>query len=388
MTLRRVHVVGAGLVGASIGLALRNQGVEVFLSDLDDRRLRLAAELGAGEPLTISSSGAGEDDEVSQIDGAADPADLVVLCVPPAQIAYVLLRVQRLGLGGTYSDVGSVKTRPQVEAERLGADLSKFVGGHPIAGRERTGPGNARADLFVGRPWVLTPTPETSEAAMSTATALVELCGARVVRLSPEDHDAAMALLSHLPQALASALASRLTGVNAEWLGLAGQGFEDMTRIADSDPGLWAEIAAGNAQRLAAELRGISSDLAALAQGVADSADAGDAAESQGSAAFSAVVQAGNLGRARLPGKHGAHRQPYVPVPVVVADEPGVLARLLTDAGAAGINVEDLSLEHSPGAPVGLCELLVRPESASELQRVLHERGWSVHEPTQSRETN
>jgi prephenate dehydrogenase len=192
-----------------------------------------------------------------------------------------------------------------------------------------------------------------------------------------------MAVLSHLPQALASLLAGRLVDVPPDWLELAGQGFRDMTRIADSDPGLWSEIASGNADQLVQELRQMGSGLTALADQLAIGPDG--VGES-----FGAVVQSGNAGRGRLPGKHGARRQPYVPVPVVVADEPGVLARLLTDAGAAGINVEDLSLEHSPGAQVGLCELLVRPEQVSELQRVLRERGWSVHATPalESRETD
>jgi prephenate dehydrogenase len=144
-----------------------------------------------------------------------------------------------------------------------------------------------------------------------------------------------------------------------------------MTRIADSDPDLWGQIASGNAGPLARLLRGLGSQMAALA----DALDGG----SGGANAFAALVARGNAGRSQLPGKHGASRQQYAAVPVVVSDEPRALARLLLDAGDAGVNVEDLSLEHSPGAPVGLCELLVDPGQAERLAKVLRERGWSVH---------
>jgi prephenate dehydrogenase len=252
--------------------------------------------------------------------------------------------------------------------------MATFVGGHPVAGRERSGPGNARADLFLGRPWVLTPTAQSDPRATAAVEELIDLCGARALLMTPEAHDAAVSLVSHLPQALASVLAARLVEADEQALELAGQGFRDMTRIADSDPDLWGQIAAGNAGPVAHLLRAVSADLEQLAGALEDASAEG------GEAAFRAAVAAGNAGRARLPGKHGEGRQVYEAVPVVIVDEPGALARLLADAGKAGVNVEDLSLEHSPGAPVGLCELFVRPNEAERLARVLRAEGWSVHQ--------
>jgi prephenate dehydrogenase len=366
MSLDRVLVIGAGLVGASVGLALRARGVAVAISDRDPDRLRLAADLGAGAPHVVDVEGPG---------GPGGGAfDVALLCVPPAAVVPELIAAQRLRLAQTYSDVSSIKTQPQADAQRLGAEISSFVGGHPLAGRERGGPGNARGDLFLGRPWVLTPSADTSPETLAQAEELVRLCGAQPLLMSPEEHDAAVGLVSHLPQALASALAARLTDAAPAAVELAGQGFRDMTRIADSDAQLWGQIAAGNAGPLGRLLRAMSGDLSRLAEAL-ESAD-------QGGPAFRDVVSAGNAGRGRLPGKHGERRQRYEAVPVVVADEPGALARLLTDAGEAGVNVEDLSLEHSPGAAVGLCELLVRPDQAGHLAAVLRERGWAVHHRT------
>ncbi|MFL6240446.1 MAG: prephenate dehydrogenase [Actinomycetes bacterium] len=361
MSLHSVLVVGAGLIGSSVGLALRPREVDVRLIDADERRLALASDLGAGRPATAESA-------------QGDPADVVVLCVPPAAVAEELLRCQRLRLGRTYSDVASIKTQPQADAQTGGADLAAFVGGHPLAGRERAGPAGARADMFLGRPWVLTPSPDSSPTAIADATELVHLCGGEPIVLTAPQHDELVARVSHLPQALASALAGRLLAGDPAALGLVGQGFRDLTRIADSEPRLWGQIAAGNRAPLARELRAVAGQLADLAHALEH--DSPEAA----AAAFEALVAAGNAARSRLPGKHGSRRQNYATLPVVVADQPGALARLLVDAGEAGVNVEDLSLEHSPGAPVGLCELLVEPAAVPRLTAVLRERGWPVHD--------
>ena len=364
MTLARVLVIGTGLIGASVGLALSGHGIEVQLSDRDPRRLGLAADLGAGRAVR----------DIGAPKPGTEPFDLVLLCVPPEAVPRELIKAQRLDLGWSYSDVASIKTQPQREAEHLGIDATRFVGGHPVAGRERSGPGNARADLFLGRPWVLTPSRQSSQQALDAARRLALLCGARPLLLTPEQHDAAVALTSHLPQAVASVLASQLVNADGETLELAGQGFRDMTRIADSDPDLWAQIAAGNAEPLAQALRGVSTQLDQLARAL-ERGDPGAAER-----AFRETVAEGNAGRGRLPGKHGEARQSYESVSVVIVDEPGALARLLADAGEAGVNVEDLSVEHSPGAPVGLCELQVRPDQADRLTTQLRKRGWSVHQ--------
>ena len=367
--VRSVLVVGAGLIGTSAGLALRDRGVSVYLADADVAAAALAADLGAGSLGRPPS----------------DP-EVVVLAVPPQAIAPLLIELQRTYLTAIFMDVGSVKVRPQVEAETAGADMSRFIGGHPMAGRERPGPAGARADLFAARPWVLTPGPATSAQSLARARAIVELCGADLFVMSAERHDAAVALVSHVPQVVATLTAARLNGVEAELVALSGQGIRDVTRIAASDPSLWTEILDANASVVLAVLDELAVDLDRVRMALrrlddksterrADTSSTTTSARAE----LTALLVAGNQGRARIPGKHGGARADYVSVPVVIPDQPGSLASLFAAAGEAGVNVEDVSIEHSPGQRVGLVELLVQPDAAASLADALRESGWTVH---------
>jgi prephenate dehydrogenase len=349
---QRIVVVGTGLIGTSVALALREHGADVSLADRDAAALRLAADLGAGEPLR----------------GGAAPADVAVLAVPPASVAATLLDAQKRGLARVYTDVASVKVRPLREAGELGCDLSRFVAGHPLAGRERSGPAAARADLFLGRPWALCPTDETTPAAVETVTAVVEACGAQAVVLGAAEHDRAVALVSHAPHVVAAAVAARLEAAPEAALGLAGQGVRDVTRIAAGDPDLWIGILGSNARPVADVLDEVAADLEATAQALRAGAGRD----------VTALLESGHAGRRRLPGKHGGLPGSYTIVPVLIPDRPGELALLFQAAGVAGVNIEDVTIEHSPGAPVGVVELSVKPDAASGLADELRARGWSV----------
>ena len=188
-----VLVVGSGLIGTSVGLALRAQGVPVHLTDTDPSRAALAADLGAG------SSGAPE----------SEPA-LVVVAVPASRVAMVTENLSSRYLNATFTDVASIKSQVQVDVQALSGVGGRFVGGHPMAGRERSGAAVARADLFEGRPWVLTPTPGTDALALARASALVAACGSDLVIADAARHDEAVALVSHAPQVVASLMAARL----------------------------------------------------------------------------------------------------------------------------------------------------------------------------------
>lgn len=355
MSLDRVGIVGAGLVGTSIGLALARRGERALLVDVDPARAKTAAALGAGE--------AGEWE-------ALGSCGHVVVAAPPAQTPVVIDRVLRLALKATVSDVCSTKTHVLAEVETLNAEMSsRFCGGHPIAGRERGGPGAAQPELFDGAAWVICPLPGSTEEARADAEELAHRCGARTAVVDAATHDAVLAAVSHAPQVVASALAARLTAVGPHAPALAGQGFRDTTRLADSDPGLWAAIAAGNAGPLAAELRA----LAGVLTGVAGSLEHGDARP------VADLVTAGRAGRAALPGKAAAPRPSWSRVGVVLPDRPGELGRLLAAAAEAGVNVEDLSIEHAPDHPVGYVDLDVRPESTDQLLAALAAAGWAAH---------
>ncbi|RAY16406.1 prephenate dehydrogenase [Actinomadura craniellae] len=355
----RVVVIGTGLIGTSIALALREHGTEVLLDDRDPVALRLAAELGAGVPLPEAA--------------LARRADLAVLAVPPGAVAATLRDAQKRGLARAYTDVASVKDRPLREAAELGCDLRGFVAGHPLAGRERSGPAAARGDLFLGRTWALCPTAATAPEAVAAVTGLVRACGARPLTVAPAEHDRAVALVSHGPHVVAAATAARLEGADDVALRLAGQGVRDVTRIAASDPELWIGILTANAEPVAGVLESVAADLARAAAALRGDVPADGLAE-----ALRELLGRGNAGRARIPGKHGERAPAYAVVSVVIPDRPGELALLFQAAGVAGVNIEDVTIEHSPGLPVGVAELAVRPEAAERLAGELRARGWSV----------
>ena len=346
--LTRVGIVGAGLIGTSAALALTAGGVEVFLADRDPEQVRLAVALGAGTAW------------------AGQQVQHAIVAVPPAVVVEELLRVQRGGLAATQSDVCSVKAGPVAAARRAGCDMTAFCGAHPIAGRERGGAVAARADLFSGRPWVITPVEATGREALDAVEQIARLCAALPVRIAPDRHDAAMAALSHLPQLVASLLAADAGLLSDEELALAGQGFRDLTRLADSDPALWAQIIDGNREQVAAAARRLSDTLLGAL---------GDDAAPQ----VARLVAGGNAGRSRLPDKIGPRPHAWEWVGVVVQDRPGELARLFTAVADWDVNVEDIHVEHSRNAPFGRLELAVAAHRATDLVTRLEGAGWVAY---------
>jgi prephenate dehydrogenase len=349
-------VIGTGLIGTSIALALREHGSSVWLADSDPAAARLAADLGAGELLP---------------DVLPVPADVAVLAVPPDAVAATLAAAQARGPAGLarcYTDVASVKQLPVAQALDLGCDMTCYVPGHPLAGREKHGPAAARADLFLGRTWALCPGQETSEDATETVTALVRECGAVPMRTEAAAHDRWVALISHAPHLVAAAMAARLEAAPAEALDLAGQGLRDVTRIAAGDIGLWVQILSANAAPVAEVLTAVAADLSEAARMLSE-----DEPKS-----VAALLEVGQAGVARIPGKHGGAPREFTVVQVVIPDQPGELARLFAATGAAGVNIEDVRIEHSPGLPVGVAELFVRPAEAQTLLDVLERGGWPV----------
>ena len=346
-----VHVVGTGLLGTSIGLALSQAGVEVWLSDTNHEHVRTASGLGAGTPYA-----------------GGDPA-LVVIAVPPDHIADVV--VDALEGTGVVTDIGSVKGLPleQISDRVDEATLARYVGSHPMAGSERSGPLAATDALFDGRPWAVTPHPGSRPDAIALVEELALLCGGVPVRMDPAEHDRAVARISHVPHLMAVLVAGRLAGAPAEHLALSGPGVRDVTRVAGGDPDLYGQIVTGNAGavvELLGEVRGqLDQLIAALSTGDRGTLDG--------------LLRRGQQGTRVIPGKHGGPTDPTAAVFVAVADEPGGLARLFADAGASGVNIEDVRIEHELGRPVGLVELVVAEGSDEQLRGTLESRGWVVH---------
>lgn len=355
-----VLIVGTGLLGASLGLALRRAGVDVRLRDHDPGVLAEAIELGAGR-----ADGA---------DGPEPAAAIAVVGVPPEATATVVTELLAEGAAEYVTDVASVKTFPVREVRALAAEPGRFVGGHPMAGGEVSGPRAALVDLFEGRPWVLCPDDRTDPHAVTRALAVVRAAGGVPVTMPPEAHDAAVALVSHAPHVVAALMARRFVDAPGNEVRLAGQGVTDVTRIAAGDPVLWTEILNANATAVAGVLRSLSSDLARVLEAL------GTSSEDDRRAVLRDMLSGGTNGRERLPGKHGAPHVEYATVTIVVDDKPGQLAALFADAGAAGVNVEDVRIEHSPGQPVGMVELDIRPEAETVLGKELRTRGWTVRD--------
>jgi prephenate dehydrogenase len=353
-------VIGTGLIGTSVALALRAAGAQVWLTDADDDAVGLAVSLGAGGPLPDAGLPAG-------------PADVAVLAVPPVAVAAELRAAQSRGLARCYTDVASVKELPLVQARELGCDMASYVPGHPLSGRERSGPAAARADLFTGRPWAICPQPDSAAAAVELVTSLATTCGAQPVLVSAADHDQWVALVSHAPHAVAAAMAARLEHAPASALALAGQGLRDVTRVAAAGAGMWVQILGANAGPASAVLREVAADLLRAAEALGSLA----AGDEQAAKEVADLLERGSAGVGRIPGKHGDPSR-FSPVQVVIADRPGELARLFQVAGTAGVNIEDVSIEHSPGLPVGVAELWVRPAAGRALAEALSAGGWPV----------
>lgn len=349
-------VVGAGMVGASVALAATGAGYVVSLIDADPRAVDLAETIGAGQ----------------QADGSTNP-DLIVVAVPPRAVPEIVVDQLRLHPKAVVTDVASVKGPILRSLDDLlePAERARFVPGHPMAGSERSGPLAARRDLFVGRAWAVLSDAGTEASARELVVAFAQACGARVVHLSGRDHDAAVALVSHLPHITAATLAGLLAQAPAEHLELAGQGVRDVTRIAAGDPRLWRQILSSNAGELARMARLAADGLSAFADQLDDAASTG------ASEALTGMLNLGVAGVSRLPGKHG-RREDFVTVDVVIPDRPGALAALFADVTSAGVNIEDIRIDHNPANEQGHAQLAVLPEAEESLARALTEHGWSV----------
>ena len=349
-----VRIVGAGLLGASIGLALRAKGVDVVLSDTSPAQLRLAVDYGAGR--------------VPRDDDA--PA-LIVVSVPPDVTADVIEAELDRFPDAVVTDVASVKLEPFRALKERGVDITRYIGSHPLAGRERGGAISARADLFIGRPWVVCRDEETRAADLALVESLALDVGAMPLEMTPEEHDSSVALTSHVPQVVASLLAGRFATADEGALRLAGQGVRDTTRIAASAPELWVQILGANAQPVVEILDALADDLRQVSDALRAPAEPG------ARRAVAEAIRQGNDGVERLPGKHGQNRR-FEQLVVMVDDTAGQLGRLFGELGELGVNVEDLRLEHSPGAQFGLAEISVAPAALRGAIDGLQERGWRI----------
>ncbi|MFM7542018.1 MAG: prephenate dehydrogenase/arogenate dehydrogenase family protein [Actinomycetota bacterium] len=346
----KLLIVGAGLIGTSIALRARELTWEVELQDRNERALQLAYDLIGFK-------------------GKVENPDLVVIATTPNSIASLVFELAKKYPEATLLDVASTKAKTQAEIDRFPDIAKRFIGTHPIAGRERGGPQSARSDLFVGRAWVVTPSIAVEPRRFDLVGEFIEAMGAARYEMSTKLHDALFAKISHLPQILSVILASSISEMGPE-VSLAGQGLRDMLRISSSDGALWSEILLENQEEILESI----DDFQGLLDGLRDALEDSDKAK------IIEIFEDVRHIAAKVGGKHGAKPREYTFIDVVIDDRPGQLAAIFAECGDIGVNVEDLALEHSPRQETGLIRLALSKSDAGKLFDHLANRGWKVHQ--------
>lgn len=337
-------MVGTGLIGASIGLALRARGWHVTGDDADPEVAAAARDRGALDAV-----------------GDDPAAEVTFVATPVGAVAEVAGRA--LANGGVVTDVGSVKA-PVVAA----VGDARFVGGHPMAGSEQDGVAGADPSLFSGAVWVLTPVAGTDPAAHALVRTVITSLGAEVVELAPEHHDALVAVVSHVPHLTAAALmgiAAERSEDHAALLRLAAGGFRDMTRIAAGHPGIWPDICADNRDAIVEVLTTLESSLATVRRQVT----AGDRA------GLLAGLERARVARVNLPTRATATEE-LAEVRIPVPDRPGVLAEITTLATELGVNIFDMEIAHSSEGDAGVVILVVEDAVVTNLADALSARDY------------
>ncbi len=341
----RANVVGVGLIGGSIGLALRGSGWHVSGVDHDSSRTDRALELGVIDEVGLDAD-----------------AEMTFVATPVRTVAEAA-RKALAGTAGIVTDVGSVKA-PIVAAV---AD-PRFVGGHPMAGSEQEGVDGATGDLFEGAVWVLTPTADTDDEAYARIRGVVAGFGAEVIDLPPQRHDELVAVVSHVPHLTAASLmriADERADEHAALLRLAAGGFRDMTRIASGHPGIWPDICEENRSAIVA---GLDRLMAALAE-------ARDQVASSDRDGLLADLSRARAARVNLPSRYTRPSE-LAEVRVPVPDRPGVLADVTMLATELDVNIVDLEIAHSSEGQQGVLILLIEGALVERLRGGLLARGY------------
>jgi prephenate dehydrogenase len=295
---------------------------------------------------------------------------MIVIATQPAVVAQTVVERLTRHPQAVVTDTASVKGAVLAELTTLatehGIDISRYVGSHPMAGTQYTGPLTACSELFVDRTWVVAPRTDNRYVDVQQVVALAQACGARVVSMDAHEHDRAVAEVSHLPHLMSILTAANLRRARPEHLSLAGPGIRDVTRIARSQTAMWRQILSSNCVEVRSQLEAIRDDLDDLLSRLNDSER------------LEEFLSVGQAGARKVAGKHGHQMVETTAVVVEIPDTPGALARLFADVEAAGINIEDLSVEHNPARETGFLSIDVAPSRAEQLTASMRNHGWSV----------
>ena len=347
--IKKIRIVGAGLIGTSVGLRLKAAGSAVEIIDIDPNAMKLAADLVKSEAIT-------------------EP-DLIIVTVPISANTEMVINQLKNNPRSVVCDFASVKSDLLLKVQELSANSQNFFSLHPMAGREINGAENARADLFEGRAWIGISDSFKDAKNKEIAQNLVQMCGGTLYWLTSKEHDELVAKISHIPQILSSVIAGSLESLSTENLNLAGQGLRDLTRLASADAALWSQILAENHSSIAPVIDSIINNLKNVKQSIVN----------RNASELNDFFNKGNTGKSKIPGKHGAKNRDYSYLPIVIDDKPGELARIFNECATVSVNIEDLSIEHSPGQETGLITLALSSSDCIKLSNHLENLGFKVH---------
>ncbi|MDZ4169031.1 MAG: prephenate dehydrogenase [Coriobacteriia bacterium] len=362
-----VCVIGVGLIGGSFAAACKQLADPPIVRGVDTDPVSVARALELGIIDECALAGSGEASGWIESDGS----DLIVVATPARHAEEWLATIGAAGFTGIVTDVASTKTGVVASARKHLSDPTHFVGGHPMAGSERSGVEAARGDLFDGAYWLLTPAPDTDPDAYRRVHALVSAFGARVVSVDAKRHDEAVAVVSHVPHVAAAALcdvAGAHAGQGGEILRLAAGGFKDTTRIAAGSPELWTGICLDNADALASGLRELRMSL-----GEFEAMVRGGDAESIRSWLTSAADVRRSLPQQWVP---ATARLTELVVPMV--DRPGVVAEVTSAVSRAGCNIEGIDIDHETEDRALLVLVLTDEGNVTQLAQELSDLGYEA----------
>lgn len=345
----KVQVIGAGLIGGSIALAAAESGHQVQIVDLDQQQTEYAASVLGILPGRFDS-------------------DICFVGVPPHAVAGVISDQIRLNPNTIFIDVASVKTEVIQDVESVCGELLNYVPSHPMSGKESSGPEAAAFDLFQDRIWVITPNRYTSSEAVEKTNSLLKQFGAIVVEMSAQEHDQLVALTSHTPQVISSALAALTVTTSEESLLVSGNGLRDMTRLAASNSDLWTDILIANRRNVQLVVNRLIDELSNLNKLLSQENNLG----------VKQFIDKGRDAKLRLPGKHGEKPQMFEVVSIQIDDRPGALAEIFQLAQKLNINIEDVRIDHALGREIAIIELSVIPEVAQTMRSAFQEDGWKI----------
>ena len=347
--IKKIRIVGAGLIGTSVGLRLKAAGSTVEIIDIDPNAMKLAADLVKSEAIT-------------------EP-DLIIVTVPISANTEMVIAQLKNNPRSVVCDFASVKSDLLLKVQELSANPENFFSLHPMAGREINGAENARADLFEGRAWIGISDSFKDAKKKEIAQNLVQMCRGTLYWLTSKEHDELVAKISHIPQILSSVIAGSLESLSTENLNLAGQGLRDLTRLASADAALWSQILVENHATIAPVIDSIINNLKNVKQSIVN----------RNESDLNDFFNKGNTGKSKIPGKHGAKNRDYSYLPIVIDDKPGELARIFNECATVSVNIEDLSIEHSPGQETGLITLALSNSDCIKLSNHLENLGFKVH---------